>query len=78
WLLVPNPYPWYGIWLLAVAAYAPGTRAAAVAIGLSLTALLRYVPDAVATPGPLVAIGLSIAALVPFAALLRPRAAHLL
>ena len=74
-MLVPNPYPWYGVWLLAVAAFAPGTRGAAVLLGLSLTALLRYIPDAVATPGPSVSIGLSLLALAPFAALVRWRPA---
>ena len=78
WLLVPNPYPWYGIWLLAVAAAAPGTRAAAVALGLSLTSLVRYVPDAVGTPGPAAAVALGIVATLPFALLLRPRAPRLL
>ncbi len=78
WVLVPNPYPWYGVWLLAVAAFAPGTRGAAVLLGLSLTALLRYIPDAVATPGPSVSIGLSLLALAPFAALVRWRPGRLL
>jgi len=70
WVLVPNPYPWYGIWLLAAAALAPGTRVAAVALLLSLTSLLRYVPDAVATPGAPAAVLLGAAAVLPFAALL--------
>ena len=52
WVLVPNPYPWYGIWLVALAALEPRSRAATVAIVLSLVSLLRYVPDAVATPSP--------------------------
>ena len=60
WLLLPNPYPWYGIWLAALAAFAPGTRAAAVLLALSLASLLRYVPDAVypGTPGPIAWLGL--------------------
>ena len=71
WVLVPNPYPWYGLWLLPVAAAAPGTRAAKVALALSLTALLRYVPDAIGAPSEPVAILLGIAASLPLAALLR-------
>lgn len=78
WLLVPNPYPWYGTWLLAVAAAAPGTRAAAALIGLSIASLLRYVPDAVAAPGPAAAVALGIAALLPYALLVRTRRAPLL
>ncbi|MEO6836029.1 MAG: hypothetical protein ABI231_09030 [Candidatus Tumulicola sp.] len=73
WLLVPNPYPWYALWLLAVAAVAPGSRGAAALLALSFASLLRYVPDAVGAPAPGVAIALGIAATLPFA-LLRPRA----
>ena len=32
WLLVPNPYPWYGIWLVAAGALAPESRAAKAAV----------------------------------------------
>ena len=55
WLLLPNPYPWYGLWLAAVAAFAPGTRAAAALLALTLASLLRYLPDAVypGTPAPI-------------------------
>jgi hypothetical protein len=67
WVLVPNPYPWYGIWLIAVAALAPGTRVATAALLLSLTSLLRYVPDAVATPSEPVAILLGLLAIAPLA-----------
>ena len=78
WLLVPNPYPWYGIWLLAVAAAAPKTRGAAIAIGLSLASLARYVPDAAGTPGTPAAVVLGVVATLPFALVLRPRAPRLL
>jgi hypothetical protein len=70
WSLVPNPYPWYGLWLAAVAAMSLRSRAAAVAIALSLTSVLRYVPDAVgALPAP-ISVGLAIVASLPFAALI--------
>jgi hypothetical protein len=65
WVLVPNPYPWYGLWLVALAGLAPRSRAGAVAILLSLTALLRYVPDAIALPSPPLAVALGIAATLP-------------
>jgi hypothetical protein len=65
WVLVPNPYPWYGLWLVALAGLAPRSRAGAVAILLSLTALLRYVPDAIAVPSPPLAVALGIAATLP-------------
>ncbi len=65
WVLIPNPYPWYGVWLLALAALAPRSRAATAALLLSFTALLRYIPDAVATPSPAEAAVLSVAATLP-------------
>jgi hypothetical protein len=73
WVLVPNPYPWYGIWLAAVAAIAPGTREAAVLLGLTLTSLLRYLPDAVYPGTPPPSLWLGIAATLPFALLVWPR-----
>jgi hypothetical protein len=78
WLLIPNPYPWYGLWLLPIAAAAPGTRGALVLIALSFTSLLRYLPDAVATPGPLAGALLGAGASLPFLWLLRRRAPRLL
>lgn len=72
WVLVPNPYPWYGLWLVALAALAPRTRAAVVAILLSFTSLLRYVPDAVAVPTPPYAMALGILAALPLLFLFGP------
>lgn len=75
WLLLPNPYPWYGLWLAAIATIAPGSRAAAALLGLTFTSILRYVPDAVypGTPAPSAWLGL--AATLPFLLLLpRPGA----
>jgi hypothetical protein len=71
WALIPNPYPWYGVWLVALAALAPRTRAGAAAILLSFTSLLRYVPDAVASPNAAEAVALSIVAALPLLLLLR-------
>ncbi len=73
WVLVPNPYPWYGTWLVTLAALAPRSRAAHVAIVLSLVSVLRYIPDAVATPSPPLAATLGLLAALPLLALL-PRA----
>lgn len=70
WVLVPNPYPWYALWLIAVAAIAPRTRAAAVAILLSFTSLLRYVPDAVGTPSAPLSVALGALATLPLLGLL--------
>ncbi|MBV8530914.1 MAG: hypothetical protein JO104_06320 [Candidatus Eremiobacteraeota bacterium] len=70
WVLIPNPYPWYGVWLVALAALAPRSRASAVAIGLSFAAMLRYVPDAVATPNAPLAVALGVLATFPLLGLL--------
>ncbi len=74
WLLLPNPYPWYGLWLAAVAAIAPGTRAAAALLALTLASVLRYLPDAVypGTPAPIA--WLALLATLPFLLLLPRRA----
>ncbi len=71
WLLVPNPYPWYGLWLVALAALAPHTPAGRGAILLSLTSVLRYIPDAAGTPHPPLSVALGIAAVLPLVVLLR-------
>jgi hypothetical protein len=65
WVLVPNPYPWYGLWLVALAALAPRTRAARGAILLSLTSVMRYIPDAIGTPHPPLSVALGLAAVLP-------------
>lgn len=69
WTMLPSPYPWYGIWLLAVAAIAPGSRAGMAAIALSLTSLLRYVPDAAGTPNAPLAVTVGVLASLPLLAL---------
>ncbi|MBV9332635.1 MAG: hypothetical protein JO146_01375, partial [Candidatus Eremiobacteraeota bacterium] len=74
WSLIPNPYPWYAVWLIALAAISLRSRVAGVAIALSLTSALRYVPDAVGALGAPVSVALSIVASLPLAALLPLRA----
>ncbi|HEY1883175.1 MAG TPA: hypothetical protein VGG51_09090 [Candidatus Cybelea sp.] len=69
WVMIPNPYPWYGLWLLALAAIAPQTRAGRVATLLSFCALLRYAPDAIGTPSAPVAAALGMLASLPLLAL---------
>jgi hypothetical protein len=73
WVLVPNPYPWYALWLVALAAIAPRTRAGVVAILLSFTSLLRYVPDAVVATGGAFGVTLGAVAALPLLGLLFPR-----
>ncbi|MBV9027433.1 MAG: hypothetical protein JO311_02360 [Candidatus Eremiobacteraeota bacterium] len=76
WILIPNPYPWYSIWLLALAAIAPRSRAGCAAICLCFASLLRYVPDAVAAPSGVAPVALSVAAVLPLLVLLVPRHAR--
>lgn len=46
WLAIPNPYPWYALWILPVAFISIGTRASwAILIG-SLAMVFRYLPEA--------------------------------
>lgn len=66
WLLLPNPYPWYGLWLAAIAAGAPKTRAALTLLALTLASLLRYLPDAVFTGTPAPQAWLGVAATLPY------------
>ena len=74
WILLPNPYPWYALWLVALAALAPGTPAAGVAILLSFTSMLRYIPDAIGTPSAPVTAALGIVATLPLLRLVPLRA----
>ncbi len=46
WLLIPNPYPWYALWLVPVAFLAWPSRAAWALIAASLLMVVRYYPDA--------------------------------
>lgn len=50
WLLVPNPYAWYGFWLVPGFAWLEPVRARYAAVALTLSTLLRYVPDAYGAP----------------------------
>jgi hypothetical protein len=65
WLAIPNPQPWYGLWFLPIAALAPRSIAAWVLVGLSLTTLLRYYPDAVGIPSYPLDVVLSSLAFAP-------------
>jgi hypothetical protein len=73
WLLVPNPYPWYGIWLVAAGALAPESRAAKAAAWVAAAALLRYVPDAGGVPPAVFGVLASAIALFPYVLLLPMR-----
>lgn len=46
WLAIPNPYPWYALWLLPLAFLAWRSFASWAVIAASLLMTLRYYPDA--------------------------------
>ncbi len=73
WILIPNPYPWYSVWLVTLAAFAREPALRRCTLGVGVVALLRYAPDAVAIPtlGPNAAMGLI--AIVPYLATLAHR-----
>jgi hypothetical protein len=74
WAVLPNPYPWHSLWLLALAALSVRSRAASVAIALSLLSGLRYVPDAAGALATPLSVALAIVASLPLAALIPQRA----
>jgi len=45
WLIIPNPYPWYALWILPVAFIAFRERISWAIIAATLTIFVRYLPD---------------------------------
>jgi hypothetical protein len=76
WLAIPNPYPWYAVWLIAVAAFAEDTRVIITALTVAAVSVLRYLPDAAGPPVPAEAIAIGVAALVAYLPLTRTADAH--
>jgi alpha-1,6-mannosyltransferase len=46
WALYPQNYPWYGVWLLPLAAFTLEQREGRVLVALTFTSTLRYLSDA--------------------------------
>ncbi len=46
WIAIPNPYPWYALWILPIAFVAWETPAAWTIVALTLCVAARYFPDA--------------------------------
>jgi hypothetical protein len=65
WLAIPNPYPWYALWILPVAVVAPPGRAAFALWAATISALLRYLPEAFGNIDHLQAAVLTLALLAP-------------
>ncbi|MBV8726927.1 MAG: hypothetical protein JO233_04010 [Candidatus Eremiobacteraeota bacterium] len=45
WLIIPNPYPWYALWILPVAFIAFEQRISWAIVAATLTIFARYLPD---------------------------------
>ena len=67
WLAVPNPYPWYALWIVPLAVAVPPSRAS---LGLYLATIsggMRYLPDVFGYVPQLMANILTIVQLAPLA-----------
>ncbi len=52
WLALPNPYPWYALWVLPVAALALDQPPFAALWAATISIVVRYLPDAFGSPSP--------------------------
>jgi hypothetical protein len=66
WLVIPNPYPWYALWLVAAAAFARDKRVVATTLAVAAASMLRYLPDAAGALPPAVGLALAITALLAY------------
>jgi hypothetical protein len=71
WLAIPNPYPWYALWILPFAAFARDARLRTAVFTVSAAAMLRYLPDAAGPPSPSASIAMGLVALLAYAPLMR-------
>jgi hypothetical protein len=66
WIAIPNPYPWYALWIVPLAAFARDARVTGATLLVAAAALLRYLPDAVGLPGTATGISLGLLALAAY------------
>jgi hypothetical protein len=69
WITIPNPYPWYALWMLPLAAFARDRRVIVTTLTVTSAALLRYLPDAAAVPTGAESLALGALALSAYAPL---------
>ena len=67
WLAIPNPYPWYALWLLPVAVAFPPSRTTTALWAATILAGLRYLPEAFGNVPHLATAILTLALLAPIA-----------
>jgi hypothetical protein len=71
--VLPNLYPWYALWLVPFALAAGRTGAGFALYGVTICALLRYLPDATGNMTPSAVRIVTVVALSPLAALVISR-----
>lgn len=52
WIAIPNPYPWYALWILPVAFLCIRKPAAWAIVAASITIFVRYLPDVATNANP--------------------------
>jgi hypothetical protein len=72
WLAIPNPYPWYGLWVLPIAVLALGESAFGALWGVTIFAVVRYLPDAYGELAPDLSLAIAAVMLLPLLYALRP------
>ena len=75
WIAIPNPYPWYTVWIIPLGAVARDARLRAAILAVAFTSFMRYLPDAVDIPGPALNLALSAVTLLPYGFLIPPKRA---
>ncbi len=67
WLAVPNPYPWYALWVVPLAVALPPSQATLALYVATISGAMRYLPDAFGDVPQLVGNILTIVQLGPLA-----------
>lgn len=73
WIAIPNPYPWYALWILPAAFLCIGRPAAWAIVAASITIFVRYLPDVASNANPDVNMAVTLCEIsLPMALLLAP------
>jgi hypothetical protein len=67
WLAIPNPYPWYALWIVPLAVALPPSRASLALYLATIFGVIRYLPDAFGNVPQLAGNILTIVQLAPLA-----------
>lgn len=62
WIAIPNPYPWYALWILPLAFILNGSARWAL-IALTLASIVRYLPDSTTDVSQSTAVAIALAPL---------------